>query len=393
MQRRVSFILYLYLSLGMLGLTGCPKKPATEPEPTADDGVRVVIAPESDSFPAWEEATARVVLQNTGKRPVLVLAAKLTTGLEEPALDRDTTKRYPAKPDDDDQVIEGQYLIENIEPMLARAPKPPHWKWEGERKLVTLALVPPGGRMDWQGRFRARYEAEPALEAEVVYVVPTDPVRIYHLEDTQSKTITYPAKFPALRTNPGVWRVVEELKVVYSPYTGELEDGTVNRSAGSHEGVELYPYAVTDVALAGLKRRKATAKTPLRVDRKTYDIGDARSACGIAHGPYTFAVALDQWVIAGEDQTCFAGPDSHTTVTGLWVGLADELNDEGKKDIVLFTHSRHPDPDGHVKFLERQGFDASSKLQKGMVYDGVVTVEGADLLKLAQALAERGIQL
>lgn len=371
-------------------LAGCPKADSTnKPTPRGESDLRLVLVPEADEYNPWDEGTVRLVLHNDGEEPVFVLHARIRTGLEQAALDADTTRRLPAEPKGDDQHITGRFLVEELEnPAVARLPMPPRWELDGERKLVTAAVLPPGGRMDWQGRFRARYEAEPELVGEVEYVRPPRTVKVYELDDVESKRLDSPEK-----SNDPPFVIVEKLELVYRERDSgsELSESLTTKMVSSHPGVDVYKYAITDVGLAASTTEKIHAQTPLHVARLDYDITDARVACKMPHGPYTYLLGAETWVVSSDTDTCFATAQEAVTVPGQWIPLADTLNDERKTDVTLFTYSSHPDPDGHLGYFKQMGFQVKQELQKGMTHNGSVVVSRAQLPEFAVAYTKRDL--
>ncbi len=371
--------LVVYGLIGLIGLMAEAKKP--------EQSIKLDVAFAAEQFTAWSKGNVRVTIENTDRIPLLLLGVQLMAENGEIILAPACVIQHVATIRKNDILLEGAYWVEDLGP-IARAPRPPAWRWEGGDTVALCLLLMPGERMEWSTLFRARYDLGEQLLASVEYARLTPDFLLYQATTPEVKRKKHEAE-----TFFGKWESVATLRVTYQPAQTFVKGNHEVAVPDFHEAPRLFNYATPVAALAALPKQKLRQRQELHILHEPFDIADARKACGVASGDYTRAVAAQLWVVAGTGVTHLVGIASCDCVAGDCLPLANALNDTEKHAVTLFSWQQERDAHGHLAYFSKLGFTTEAREQKGGNYEGIVIVAPSQLLAFVKALQQRGLKM
>ncbi len=391
-------------------LAGCPgpqgnkKNTALSDNTTAGTSVgsgkvAVRIDTPSRHYRPWQVGKASLVIENQSEHPIVIRQALLSTSGGTAIIDESTVQRFPCAVTvdavsgkfADTLAIEGAYL-EDDPGAAARAPSPPRWEFRGDGELVTFSVLPPGARRLWMGTFRARYQDGETLSARVRFSAIDDGKLDYYRKDSDSAEDVSHERQPAMGTG-----MTDRLhvKAIYRKANGAF-DGSGEATPPSVQ--TLIPFAPFALALPAqafdaLASEQTEATTPLAIEHFPFDIDAARSAAGLASGPYTRAVAAEMWVLSGDGFSYLVSAERVVKARGNAIPLADALNENRKQTLTLYRGAGKPDEKGHLAYFREQGFRASEIREKDGSYTGRLVLDARQLPAFLQSLEARGLAM
>jgi len=407
-------------------LAGCPGGGGGSAAPPAPPpGAPLITIEVADGLAFGETVPASLAIKNMADEPIALVGAVLK--YESGAAARlDATTMEASLDASGKGSLSGSLWVEDLG-AEGRAAMPPRWRMEGDARLATCPMLPPGATYTLEGTITPLDDAARALEATVFYARLSTETALIGISGPALEPIVAggpegatpggppvdasrgPAAFAGGR---GREVAVARAKATLAPLAAVPPDASLEISwaipdalrFGGAPPPRLFPCGLRKETTEALPLKGAQVTRILAMKRPAFDLPEARKAAGIAAGPALHVAGA--WLLApappGEGAAPAADQDrraAYVTSTkairfaGNPRPLADALAKGESAHVLLYERAPKEDPDGTGAFLASKGVAVEHAAQKGGTVSGVARVTRDSLEAFLAAVSEKALAL